>query len=220
MRLSILPALGLLSLFPLFGCQQSGLRGEGPIAAEERALGSFDRVELSGGFDVHLVVGEGSTINVQTNANLLPELRTEVVDGVLEIGWRRSVTNVGMPQLEIHTASLMGIEVSGAADLKVEGVDSDAFALHVSGSCHAEIRGRADDLQVAVSGVGEVDMSNLEARTVAVSISGSSHLSVAASETLDVSISGVGRLDYGGSPQVRSEISGSGTIVHASNEDW
>lgn len=108
----------LLGLILLPAC---GTTGSGNLVTEERDVGDFDSIEVSGGIDLRLTVDpdSSSTVSVTYDDNIIDRIRTEVDGGRLRIG------------SEGVTESISG-EASGGADLIVQG-DPPLQNIDVSG---------------------------------------------------------------------------------------
>ncbi|MGC9354256.1 MAG: GIN domain-containing protein, partial [Mariniphaga sp.] len=72
--------------------------------------------------------------------------------------------------------------------------------------------GTADELNVAVSGSGNVKAENFEVRNAEVKISGSGSCMVNAIELLRARVAGSGNVLYKSNPQIDSSVAGSGRI--------
>lgn len=208
-----------------------GVEGSGNRVAQVRDIPEFDRVSISGDFEVLIVAGTATVLRLEGDDNLLPLLETEVDGGTLRIRPRRSIRPMDRVLIEIGTPRLAAVETSGSSDMRVTGVRSPAFNASVSGSgsVHAEGsfgrlttsvtgsgnvvgKGEAETIAVRVSGSGDVDLLAVRARSAEVDGSGSGDVAVHATERLDVSLSGSGDVRYAGTPAVRSSTSGSATV--------
>ncbi|HET9581367.1 MAG TPA: head GIN domain-containing protein [Gemmatimonadota bacterium] len=210
---------------------ERGVRGTGHRIAQTRDVPEFDRVSVSGDFEVRIVAGAAPGVRLEGDDNLLPLLETEVDGGTLRILPQRSLRPVERVLIEIETPRLAGVEASGSSNVRVTGIRSTAFDASVSGSgsVHAEGsfghlttsvsgsgnvlgRGEAETITVRVSGSGDVDLLAVRARSAEVDGSGSGDVAVHVTERLDVSLSGSGDVRYAGSPAVRSSTSGSASV--------
>jgi hypothetical protein len=82
----------------------------------------------------------------------------------------------------------------------------------MSGAGSATLHGKANDLQMTLSGAGNYDGSDFATKTAKVNVSGVGNAIVNASDTLDATVSGVGNIEYVGNPKVTSHVSGVGTV--------
>src|SRR5262245_4331730 len=68
-----------------FSINFSGEKGSGKIATEQRDLKGFKGVDVGGAFLVEITAQKDYSVEVEADDNLLPLIKTEVDDGVLEI---------------------------------------------------------------------------------------------------------------------------------------
>jgi hypothetical protein len=208
-----------------------GLRGSGARISESRVVEDFDRVLVSGDYDVRIAADTATALRLEGDDNLLPLLQTRVVGGTLQIQSERPLRPARRILIEIGTPNLAGVGTSGSSDVRVTGVGSPAFDADVSGSgsLHAEGsfgrlsttvsgsgnvtgEGTAETIDVDVSGSGDVNLLAVRALSGEVDGSGSSDVAVHVTERLVVSMSGSGDVRYAGRPTVDASTSGSATV--------
>jgi hypothetical protein len=201
------------------GCNSIGgppvVRGSGVVVSETRDVAGFSDVRVDGSGDVIIEQTGTESLTVVADDNILPLLKTRVVDGVLHLGPARNVNIHTSKPVRYHvtTKQLNGVGVSGSGSIRATGIDADQFSADISGSGSANLSGRADSATLSVSGSGSYEAGNLRSKTVKVSISGSGDAVVDASDRLDAAISGSGSVRYSGSPSVNQRVSGSGSIA-------
>lgn len=225
----------LVALLLAAGCGVSigdpGVRGSGRRISQTRPVGDFDRVAVSGGFDVGITAGTAPSLRLEGDDDLLALVETRVVNGTLRIRPERRLRPSRRIILEIGTPSLAALESSGSPDVRVTGVQADAFDTDLSGSGSVRAEGSFGDFEVSVSGSGRVigvgaaervvvdvsgsgrvDLLEVRARSARVSTSGSGDVSLTVRESLDASTSGSGSVRYSGRPSVTASVSGSGAV--------
>jgi hypothetical protein len=234
-----LTAIVALILVSTLACNFSvnirSVSGSGELAREEREVGDFDAIRLSGIGTLIIEQGEATELHIEADDNLLRYLESDVRGTTLYLGVEKG-TNV-MPsqgiRYEVTVTSLEEVALSGFGNVEIDDLETDRFTLDVSGGGDVEIDELiAESLEVTVSGVGNVEVDdgavrdqeitisgggNYSARDLAsaeaeVDISGVGKATVRVSETLDVSISGGGSVNYFGDPTVSEDISGFGSI--------
>lgn len=206
----------------------------GPVTAEQRVLGDFEAIAVSGGINLKIRQGTQAAADVRAEANLLPLLETVVEGKTLHVRWKRgshlrirqsptvevtvvqlqSVATAGSSDVTIAPLKTpqLAISISGAGDVHVESLASDELSVKIAGSGNLKASGQAARVQIKVSGSGDVQTEALKADDVSVSIAGSGDAAVHAAKSLAVSIAGSGDVVYRGDPQVKSSIAGSGTV--------
>ena len=176
-----------------------------PIVKQERKTGSFTGVKVGGAFDVVIRQTGKHRVVVEAEQDVIDKVRTEVKSGVLHVEMVRdwSWGNNDEVTVYIELADLELLHVSGAGD--VEAVTSI----------------NADDLEIKVSGAGDLDME-VKAKVMDVTISGAGDMKISGTtDRQKVKLSGAG--DYHGqelkSRHTYAKASGAGTArVYASQE--
>jgi hypothetical protein len=212
----LIAALALQSL--LTGC---GLKGSGVEATETRELASFDAIEIDGGFIlvVHVDPAVNQRVDVRGDDNIVPEVVATVSDGELELTIDQWLVRPKLDTtIEVWVPSLSAIKVSGAADMRVDGLHGERFELAVSGASTSKLSGTIDHFEVDSSGANTLDARELHAKVVKIAVSGAGDSDVWASEQLDANVSGAGNVRYHGEPEnVQEDVSGAGSVEPASD---
>lgn len=188
--------------------------GSGVVVTESRPVSGFRAVEVRGAGAVDVQLGAADGLEIEADDNVLAHVRAEVVGDRLVLGLQpgTSLRNVTL-RFRVTATALDEVSSDGSADLRVDGLAADAFALHVNGSGDAELAGTATALSIDVEGSGEVDAGALVAQRAAVTVSGSGDVVVHATESLDATIQGSGDIAYRGNPAtVTRDVAGSGDV--------
>jgi hypothetical protein len=206
--------LGLMVVL-LAGCG-SGVTASGNTRTESRPLTGFDSVRFDAAGTLTIDRTGTDSVEVTADEALLPRLTTEVTGTTLRIGLQSgtnaSSLNSGDIRFRVTVAALTELEVSGAGDVTVTGVEGPALSVVQSGAGTITASGRVTTSSVELSGTGAYDGKGLAAENVTVSVSGAGGAEVSASATLDARVSGVGDVGYLGDPRVTREISGIGQV--------
>lgn len=211
MRPSIAIAVVVLAMASA-GCKRAGIPGSGVAATELREVGDFDEIEFSGVGRLEVTVGQPKRIEMTADDNLLPVLRTVakgtrlVIEPIEEIRPRIPIV------IKVTVPELKHVSGAGFPEIVVEGIQNETFSIGIMGNGKIVARGTTDDLDISVTGYGDVQTTELAAEAVDVTIMGNGHVVTHAIKTLDVSITGAGTVFYGGEPVVKERIMGSGTI--------
>jgi hypothetical protein len=233
--------LGISLLLAFSASAQWGKRvkGNGNMVTEERSVGDYDGVSVSGWFDVELVSGREGALTLQGEENLLEHIETEVKNGTLTIktesgynlqpsSWKSKAILITVPVEDINSVVLSGsgdivgktrmkadafeVTMSGSGDITLE-IESDAVETVLSGSGDIRLSGTTGTLEVKVSGSGDVHAFELEARDVDALVSGSADIKVNASQSIKARVSGSGDITYRGNPEkIDTRTSGSGDV--------
>jgi hypothetical protein len=215
--------------------QWNKIRGNGKIVSEKRSTAGYDEISVSGFFDVVLVSGKEGAITIRGEENLLPHIKVEVKNNVLNIYTEKNISIstkedivLTVPFEQISAVSLSGsgdvkskntivsanlrAKLSGSGDLTLD-VKATDFEANLSGSGDVVVTGNADNFTSKTSGSGDLDAVNLVAKKANVTISGSGDMKVNCTESLFARVSGSGDIEYKGTPEFKdTKVSGSGEI--------
>ncbi len=207
------------------------------IIQERREVSGFDEVSLEGSGTITLEQGEQDGLVIETEANLLPRIKSEVVEGRLRLGfksWLDYLTQAGHPPIHyrvtmrtVHGVGISGsgklqtgpvqtdrmrLRVSGAGDLTLSELHAADLETKLSGTAKVTVAGAVQRQEISISGSGELKADSLACEEARVHISGSGKVCVQAAKRLEVRISGSGDVRYIGQPSITHHISGSGKI--------
>ena len=215
-----------------------GERGSGKIVTEKRDVSDFDAVEVSYPAEVFIKQGNTESLEIQADDNLLPNLKTQVRNGKLEIFYRREdgkhVNPTKTPRITIVVKDLsdvdfnsageltieklrtdnLDVSLSGAGNLNLEDVQLKGLGVSLSGAGSMTASGTAEDLDMNISGFGDFKGGDLHSQVARVDISGAGSATVWVDDDLTAGISGAGSIDYYGSASVTKQISGVGGVSH------
>ncbi|MCG2459571.1 DUF2807 domain-containing protein [Flavobacteriaceae bacterium F89] len=231
--------LGLALLFTAATHAQwsKKINGNGNVVTIDRTTADYDALEVSGSFDVELVVGKEGKLSLTGEENLLQYIVTEVKNGNLIIKTEKGIyispshnkgISLRIPVETIDAVSLSGsgdivgrtkirtdnfkTALSGSGDVTLD-VEANSVVVSMSGSGDIVLKGKSTNIKINVSGSGDIDTYGLAADHVDASISGSADVDVTANQSLKVRVSGSGDISYRGNPQkIDTKSSGSGDI--------
>ncbi len=211
------------------------IKGSGNIINETRNVGSFEKVAVSGSFDVFLVKGNEGKLDIKIEDNLLAYLVTEVDNGKLKIKWKkgtsintRKAVIITVYFKDIEAVSLSGsgdiigkdliksnnfeVAVAGSGDIKLN-VKTNEMDAAISGSGDIDLEGSSENFTAAIAGSGDIDAVNLKTDKAELRISGSGGITITVLNELIAKISGSGDIKYKGNPKIEDiKVSGSGDV--------
>ena len=228
-------SVSLLFLTSCIAQNNRRIKGSGNIIQKSRSVGSFEKVGVSGSFDVYLVKGNEGHLDIEIEDNLLPYLITEVDGGKLKIKWkkgtsistRKSVV-ITVQFKDINAVALTGsgdiiskdrinadhfdTAVSGSGDIELD-LDVNSLKAAVSGSGDIDLKGSTKTFEAAVAGSGDISAYNLKSEKAEVKVSGSGDIELTVSKELIARVSGSGDIEYRGDPKIQDvKVSGSGDV--------
>jgi hypothetical protein len=204
---------------------------------EERNVGSFSKVSVSGAMDVFLKEGDKEMLTVEAKGIEMDKIITEVDGGELKIKlkdnnwdwWGKNTTvkvyvtyksltairNSGSSDVVCNSvlkAETFEVKVSGSGNFTGEVATKD-LTVSISGSADVNLKGSADKQDISISGSGDLEAKNLEGKNVKVSVSGSGNANVWATESIEARVSGSGDVQYKGNPTKEiTKATGSGSV--------
>lgn len=196
-------------------------------------LGNFTKVYLEGGFKVFLIQDKTCGLTAKaSDDDIFDDLIVKNENGRLHIKMDRDFFHYEKVTLYITFDQLEELQIEGGANLKTRGyVDFHDFSMTAEGGAKIEMDLKADNvsitgeggflfdlegvtqnLEVKISGAGDVDAEDLEAQNVDFTIEGVGTGSVHAVKKLNAKIEGVGKIRYKGDPIVTQYIDGLGSV--------
>ena len=219
-----------------------GERGSGNVIAQTRKVSGFDAINVEYPAEVFIRQGNSESLKIEADDNLLPNLKTEVRNGRLEIFYRRengkhvnptktvkitivvkeltdvNFSSAGEITIEKLQADNLDASLSGAGNLNLNDVQLKGLQVSLSGAGSMTASGVADDLDMSISGFGDFKGKDLHSQDARVSISGAGSATVWVDHDLNAQISGAGSISYYGSASVSRQISGVGGINHVGDK--
>jgi hypothetical protein len=196
-----------------FGDDVAKVRGNGKLATETRAVAAFTAIEATGVGRLKLRVGEGHSLRITADENILPIIKSEVKDGVLVLsttGATKSKTDI---VFEATAQTIKRLENSGTVSIDASGFNGGDLSVETSGVGSIVLAGRVDSFKAELSGVGSLDSDGLVADRVSASLSGVGSATVRAEKSISGNVSGVGSLTWkGAATDASTHVSGIGRI--------
>lgn len=226
--------LPLLLFIPfLSACE--GVSGSGNVIKETREVGPFSALEVSGSMDVYVSQGNSTTVTLEGEDNILPEIELVTEGDKLEIRFKRNMNIRTHRDVKVFLSAktLEGVELSGSGDVELSGIFNSSAPVHIglsgsgdikgvfnapeismdlAGSGDIELKGETRDVHISLAGSGNCDAGALLAETADVNIAGSGNVDLHASRELKTNIIGSGNVYYKGAPSISSSKIGSGTV--------
>ena len=234
-RLASLAVAGLLAS----ACHAATVaedRDPGSEVTRSFEVGAFDRIAVSGPYEVKVVSGSQGPITATGGENLLAETDVVVEGDTLKIkprtrkgsrwNWRGGKAVFTVNAAALHGASIAGSgdvmvdrvsgdfdgDVAGSGDLRIGEISGGKVKLSIAGSGEVEAAGKADSVALSIAGSGDINAGQLTSRTAGVSIAGSGNVRANASESADVSIMGSGDVEMSGGARCSVSKAGSGNV--------
>lgn len=188
----------------LFVFMQSSFAQE---ITETRDLTGFDRIRIDNmGIELEIFAGEDFEVEIEGSEVNVQSLRTKVSKNQLVIypiddkkRWGRR-GNSGL-SVVIRMPKFTGLDLRGAVDAEIEGVNSEEIEFDIKGAGNIEVEGTCGTLTIDFKGAGNLEADDLECKIVDVDLKGAGKIEVYASEEVNAEISGMGTIEVDGSPK-------------------
>ncbi len=218
--------------FTFYSCVNT-VDGDGNVTTEERSIDSFDKIDISGHFEVFINQGKTEKVEIEADQNLIELIETETKNNTLYIKSKEPIGDAESLKLYITVVSIEDIDISGAVELNSKGtieaenleidisgaadvnlgVDVVSLAMDMSGASETTLRGKAENFDIELSGASDLQAEKLKTKHTSVDISGAGSAKVFAKKTLKVEVSGAGSVKYKGNPKITKDISGAGSVT-------
>lgn len=187
--------------------------GSGHIETSKRDVADFDKLDVSGVFDVEVSRGEGFSVEVIADDNLLPLIRTEVDGDTLSIYSDGKISKSSQLRVVITAPNIREVKATGVSKVMLNDVKNDELSLDASGASKITVSGSTASLTIDISGASKVLGSDLVSKQATVETSGASSADIKVSDALNAHASGASHIRYIGSPGIIDvDRSGAATI--------
>jgi hypothetical protein len=234
-RIFLLLALIVTSLS---SCRYFGgerVYGDGNIITQQRSIGTFDGIDVSGAISVQLRIEPTHSVKIEGDQNLLQYIRTEVTNGTLHI-YRENGFNVKPTKdmvIYVSAPAIADIEVSGASNvvgkspltgdkemqIHASGASSVELDVNVaslisdlSGACTLKLKGRAEKFSLEASGASTVECIDLVTEETTLDVSGATDVKVTSNKQLTIDATGASSVEYRGNATINQKSSGASSV--------
>ena len=189
------------------------------IAVEDvRKLEPFQGIGISVSADVFYTQGNTHEIRIEGPDRDVKELTTEVRDDLLQVKYENNRTKRSKLTIYITSKELEAIKISGSAHFTADQpVTSDEIEVALSGSGDVSLNSLvSDEVGVKISGSGSVGLESGKADELDVKISGSGKLNAEKFEVSEcsASLSGSGSVRITAKEELDVRMSGSGKVYY------
>jgi hypothetical protein len=209
------------------------IKGNGDMVTSERAVSTFEKIQISGGAIVNYHASREYRVVVTVDSNLEEYAMVYTEGNTLKIGIKeRGSYSFTKYIVDVYCPNLSAVSISGSGVFNgIDKINASTFALAISGSgkangtfeCEnftARISGTGDvavsgsvrEMNVDVSGSGNIAGNEFQTNSAVVKISGTGRIHIWVLDYLKATVSGSGRITYRGNPKIDYTGSGSGRL--------
>lgn len=219
-------------------CNHAGAQDAGPEVSRNFSVGAFDRIEVSGPYDVQISTGGEPSVSASGPESLVQRMDVQVQDGRLLIRPRKNENRIqwgnrGHVEVQVTVPLLRGADITGSGDIRIDKVRAQSFEAGIRGSGDLSIdafegkafaasiagsggiraaSGTAEQVELKIGGSGSIDTQGVTANNAAATISGSGNIAATATDTAAVRIFGSGDVEIKGGAKCTVENKGAGNF--------
>lgn len=196
--------------------------------AQQRSVGSFTGIQVSGAIDVYVTQSKETAVAVSAaNTDIRDNIITEVRGTTLYISFRGSWTSgwkdtkakayisiTTLEMLDMSGASdvnLVGavkgdnllVKLSGASDMKGD-IQYNNARFVLTGASDSKLTGKVGRIKIQISGASDCKCYDLMADIAEINASGASDVQINVQQEISVQASGASSVNYKGSPQLKT----------------
>jgi hypothetical protein len=168
--LGLAPVFAGCGIIPPMASTPAGVVGSGEVNTEARDLEPFTRISVGAGIKVIVGAAAEQQVTVAAQNNILPAIRTEVVDGQLIVTIPApGVTATEPMSLTVRLPALESVALSGGSVGFVEHTGGSLY-LDVSGGAEITAIGTTPDLRLVTSTGSHAKLGQLSAQYAEISV--------------------------------------------------
>lgn len=219
--------LAAIILTAATSCKKNGIfcyNGNGNIITEQRQPGSFDEIELSMYANVHITQASTYSVSVTASENLMDIIKTDVHGNTLCIETKSNKCIGHHDDIDVFVTMpvIRKVKISGSGNITCQSaINVNEIELIISGSGNISMDSlTAVTCDMTISGSGDIEINGVGAGTsqkINISGSGSVNTLNHAFDDVDVNISGSGSASVWVTNSLKTNISGSGDVVYKGN---
>lgn len=199
----------------------NSIKGKGETVTETRNLSGFNKISLSIDGDLSYVQDSVYFVEISAQQNVLNVITTEIDGGRLKIGSSKWIRKHNGIKIIVHSPDMREMDLSGSGNIESSSdILTTNLELNVSGSGNITLASvHTDEFEVKISGSGNITVSGGAVTNQKATISGSGDVEMddLTANNSDAKISGSGSISVWVLDQLKATISGSGNIRYKGN---
>lgn len=236
----LIAVAAIAALAVVGACADADADDAGPDSHRDFQVANFQKIEVSGPFEVQVRTGSAASVSANGPQNALDRMVVEVRGDTLSIhpknekgafrwswgGHNTINVTVTVPMLtgariagsggvrvdHVKAAAFDG-NIEGSGDLSLNDVDVGSLNLSVGGSGSMKVDGgKAGRIGLNIAGSGDIDTKGVAAEHATASIAGSGNITARATGTAAINITGSGDVELTGGAKCSISQAGSGNV--------
>ncbi len=182
-----------------------------------RDLRPFETVSFADAGEIEIAAGKTQSVALDSEEQDLSEIKTEVRDHTLYITrethwWLFGFGDRENYRVRIELPHLAGLIVSGAARVRVKGLEGGDVAVTLTGATEMDAEGHVDSVALTMTGANKASFPNLILDTAVVTTVGAGEVLIKPAKVLTVTVIGAGHVSYEGAPHITKTMVGGGRL--------
>lgn len=192
------------------------INGSGKVVTENREVSGFDKVDLQSIGNLTIVLGDEESLSISADDNLMQYITTDVFNDTLEIGMKPNLSLNPSRAIEytLTVKELSSIVLSGFGNIRAEELSAEDLEVKLSGSGNMTLGSlRSENALLRISGFGDINVEEMVVDQPTFEITGSGDVEVDQLQAIDLAlkISGFGNANLTGvATRQNVQILGSG----------
>ena len=216
----LLFALLVAVLFIAPGCKK--VFPDGPAVKEERVVADFTKIEAAFSGDVEFIQSASKGVQVEAAQNIQHYIITEVKGNTLILKTKPNVNiRGGSVTVYVSNPGLAGATLSGSGNISVKSeITGDDMDLRISGRGNIYLpKLAATSLNAQITGSGNIEINGgaTNAQDITITGNGNYRAQPMRSEHAKVKVTGSGEARVWAENSLNIQISGSGDVWYAGN---
>lgn len=156
------------------------IQGNGQIVTQVRTVSPFNGIHVSGLANVMIVKGNSDQVNISTDQNLLPYLKTTVKNNQLYIGNEKNtdlnpshVINIIITSKTLHFSD---ISAAGKITLTAKNIDTPKLRAKIGGDTNMTLSGKIENGDLNLAGKSDVTLCDMSATDIHFNAAGNSRI--------------------------------------------
>src|ERR1035438_6652114 len=146
------------------GCSRPGIKGDGVIKTEDRSISDFSKVVVTGGYQIKWSSGK-ARLNISTDQNLLPLVKTVVSGNTLKIDSKEDLAPTKSITIILSSASLADVQLTGGNSFKASQLSGHDLKLKSIGASNISVDGSVANLEAKLTGASKLTAKSLRTQT-------------------------------------------------------
>lgn len=193
----------------------NSIKGDGIAKTISATPQDFDSINVSACVSVDFTISATSSIEITADSNLIDLIDLSYFGGTLDVGIKDNSSFSSKTPMKVTIAHphISEVGVSGSGKAEIMRLKQDSIKVRASGKANIELWGEVENVDLKVSGTGNIDTVGLLTQNLRAAVSGVGNIKASASKSASAKVSGVGNITvYGNPAQRESKCSGVGDI--------